>query len=154
MATATATRATKLNGIAPQFLVDGLHAAIAFYQEKLGFDLDFYYDSFYASVSRDGCAIHLKCAPKTIADRTNRKQHEHLDAFIGVIDAAGLHDERGRAERESQSPWATDRGHAEISTSRIPTDTFSASASRSPDQPLVARPHARENLKRLRAKAR
>lgn len=93
MTTATVSGVTKLTEIAPQFLVDDLHAAIAYYQEKLGFDLDFCYESFYASVSRDGFAIHLKCAPKTIADRTNRKQHEHLDAYIGVVGAATLHDE-------------------------------------------------------------
>ena len=93
METQTIPRATKLNGIAPQFLVDDLHVAIAYYQERLGFDLDFCYESFYASVSRDGIAIHLKCAPKTIADRTHRKQHEHLDAYIGVVGAMALHDE-------------------------------------------------------------
>jgi len=93
MKTATVSGATKLTGIAPQFLVNDLHASITYYQEKLGFDLDFCYESFYASVSRDGFAIHLKCAPKTIADRTHRKQHEHLDVYIGVVGAATLHDE-------------------------------------------------------------
>ena len=85
--------AARLTGIAPQFLVDDVHAAIAYYRGKLGFDLDFCYESFYASVSRDGYAIHLKCAPKTIADRVHRHQHEHLDAYIGVVGAARLHDE-------------------------------------------------------------
>ena len=84
---------TTLTGIAPQFLVDDLDAAIAYYREQLGFKLDFRYESFYASVSRDGFAIHLKCAPKTLADRTHRKQHEHLDAHIGVVNATILHDE-------------------------------------------------------------
>jgi uncharacterized glyoxalase superfamily protein PhnB len=93
MVTQTASRATKLTGIAPQFLVDDLHAAIEYYRTKLGFELDFCYESFYASVSRDGFAIHLKCAPKTVADRAHRKQHEHLDAYIGVLGAAALHDE-------------------------------------------------------------
>lgn len=84
---------TKLTGIAPQFLVDDVDAAIAYYCEQLGFELDFCYDSFYASVSRNGFAIHLKCAAKTLADRTHRKQHEHLDVYIGVVDAVTLHDE-------------------------------------------------------------
>jgi catechol 2,3-dioxygenase-like lactoylglutathione lyase family enzyme len=74
-------------------LVDDLPAAIAYYCAKLGFDLDFCYESFYASVSRGGCAIHLKRAPKTIADRAHRKQHEHLDVYIGVVGLASLHDE-------------------------------------------------------------
>jgi len=103
--------AAKLTGIAPQFLVDDLEAAIAYYRAALGFDLDFCYESFYASVSRDGFAIHLKHAAKTIADRAHRQQHEHLDAYIGVVDAAALHDEmRSRGARITkplaERPWA------------------------------------------------
>jgi len=98
-------------GIAPQFLVDDLNTAIAYYRDKLGFDLDFSYESFYASVSRDGFAIHLKCAPKTMADRTYRKQHEHLDVYIGVVGVATLHDElrsRGALITKSlgERPWS------------------------------------------------
>ena len=82
-----------ITGVAPQFLVDDLAVAIAYYRDQLGFSLDFCYDSFYAAVRRDGFAIHLKCAPKTLADRAHRKQHQHLDAYIGVTSAAALHDE-------------------------------------------------------------
>ena len=64
-----------------------------YYRGQLGFELDFCYESFYASVSRDGVAIHLKCAPKIQADREHRKEHEHLDAYISVADAARLYDE-------------------------------------------------------------
>ena len=101
----------KITGIAPQFLVDDLHAAIAYYRERLGFELDFCYESFYASVTRDGHAIHLKCAPKTLADRGHRKLQEHLDAHINVVDAPTLHDElRSRGARITrpleQRPWA------------------------------------------------
>ena len=93
MTTQSVCGTARVTGIAPQFLVDDLEAAIAYYREKLGFELNFSYDSFYAGVSRDGFAIHLKCAPKTIADRTHRKQNEHLDVYIGVIGVAALHDE-------------------------------------------------------------
>jgi catechol 2,3-dioxygenase-like lactoylglutathione lyase family enzyme len=82
-----------LTGIAPQLLVDDLSIAIAYYRDKLGFDVDFCYDSFYAGVSRDGIAIHLKCAPKTLSDRAHRKQYEHLDAYISVTGVATLHEE-------------------------------------------------------------
>jgi catechol 2,3-dioxygenase-like lactoylglutathione lyase family enzyme len=77
----------------PQFLVDDLNEAIAFYQERLGFTTDFRYESFYASVSRDGARIHLKCAPKLAAERTHRRSGEHLDAFLDVTDVHALHDE-------------------------------------------------------------
>jgi uncharacterized glyoxalase superfamily protein PhnB len=97
--------------MAAQFLVDDLEAAIAYYRERLGFELDFCYESFYASVSRDGHAIHLKCAPKTVADRAHRKREEHLDLHISVVGAATLHDElRSRGARImkplEQRPWA------------------------------------------------
>ena len=71
-------------GIAPQFLVDDLDRAMAYYRDKLGFDVDFAYESFYASVSRDGFAIHLKETEKLQAERAHRKEHEHLDAHITV----------------------------------------------------------------------
>jgi uncharacterized glyoxalase superfamily protein PhnB len=89
----TAASSTKLSGIAPQFLVDDLGRSIAYYCRCLDFELDFTYESFYASVSRDNCSIHLKCAPKTEADRSHRKQNEHLDAYIAVSNVAALHNE-------------------------------------------------------------
>ena len=93
MELATASRISAVKSIAPQFLVDDLKRSIDYYRQRLGFELDFVYESFYASVSRDGCAIHLKCAPKTEADRMHRRQCEHLDAYVAVSDAAALHDE-------------------------------------------------------------
>lgn len=80
-------------GIAPQFLVDDLNIAVAYYRDKLGFDVDFRYQSFYAGVSRNGFAIHLKCAPKTVTDRAHRRQNEHLDAYISVTGVATLYEE-------------------------------------------------------------
>ena len=77
----TANRATEVTGIAPQLLVDDLFVAIEYYRDKLGFATDFVHESFYASVSRDGCSIHLKSAPETVAfgptvaGRTPRREH-------------------------------------------------------------------------------
>jgi catechol 2,3-dioxygenase-like lactoylglutathione lyase family enzyme len=109
--TETVSSTAALTGIAPQFLVDDLDAAIAYYRDKLGFDLDFCYESFYASVSRNGMAILLKCAPKTVGDRAHRKQHEHLDAYIAVTGVAILHDElqsRGASITKplEERPWS------------------------------------------------
>ena len=56
--------AARLQMIAPQFLVDDLDLALAYYRDRLGFTVDFTYESFYAAVSRDGVTVHLKCAPK------------------------------------------------------------------------------------------
>lgn len=80
----------RITGLAPQFLVDDLERAIACYRDKLGFVLDFTYESFYASVSRDGFAIHLKCAPRPAAERVWRTEQEHLDAYVSVSGIADL----------------------------------------------------------------
>lgn len=111
MSTAAVHPAAHLTGIAPQFLVDDLDQAVAYYREKLGFVLDFKHQSFYASVSRDGFAIHLKDAPKIRADRQHRKQNEHLDAHVSVSGIRGLYSEletRGaRVIRPlEERPWA------------------------------------------------
>ena len=103
--------ATQITGIAPQFLVDDLDRAIAYYRDRLGFELDFKYESFYAAVSRDGFAIHLKDAPKLAADRAHRKQHEHLDAYIAVSGIQGLFSELQRRGADvikplEERPWA------------------------------------------------
>ncbi len=103
--------ATQITGIAPQFLVDDLDRAIAYYCDQLGFELDFKYQSFYAGVGRNGCAIHLKHAPKLAADRAHRKQNEHLDAYISVSGIRDLFSElqtRGAAVIKplEERPWA------------------------------------------------
>jgi catechol 2,3-dioxygenase-like lactoylglutathione lyase family enzyme len=111
MSTVAVHGATHLTGIAPQFLVDDLARAIAYYCDKLGFELDFQYQSFYAAVRRDGFAIHLKHAPKLVADREHRKQNEHLDAYISVSGIRRMFDElemRGACVIKplEERPWA------------------------------------------------
>jgi uncharacterized glyoxalase superfamily protein PhnB len=111
MPTVAVHRVTHLTGIAPQFLVDDLDRAIAYYRDQLGFELDFVYESFYASVRRDGFAIHLKCGPKAPGYREFRKQNEHLDAYISVSGIRGLFSEleaRGAKAVKplEQQPWA------------------------------------------------
>ena len=82
-----------VNHVAPQLLVDDLEASLACYRDRLGFEVDFTYESFYASVSRDGAAIHLKCAPKTVSDRAHRRDNNHVDAYIDVSGVEALFDE-------------------------------------------------------------
>ncbi len=80
---AVQTGVAQITGIIPQFLVDDLDRAIAYYRDNLGFELAFIYESFYASVTRNGFAIHLKEAPKLAAERAHRKEHG-LDAYVSV----------------------------------------------------------------------
>lgn len=111
MPTTAVHRTAHINGIAPQFLVDDLERAVGYYCGKLGFELDFRYQSFYAAVSRDGFAIHLKHAQKLEADRDHRKQNDHLDAYISVSGIRDLFsDLEARGARVikplEERPWA------------------------------------------------
>ena len=111
MSTVADQSATHFIAIAPQFLVDDLDRTIAYYRDKLGFDLDFVYQSFYASVTRDGFAIHLKHGSRVAAEKEHRKQNEHLDAYISVSGIRGLFSElemRGARiiKPLQQEPWA------------------------------------------------
>ncbi len=97
---------------APQFLVSRLSDALAFYEERLGFDREFVYEDFYASVSRGGATIHLKCAPRLDAERAHRKSGGHLDAYLAVSGVGELHDEfiaRGAQILKplEERPWGT-----------------------------------------------
>jgi len=73
----------RLTSLAPQFLVDDLSRSIVFYK-KLGFEFAEPWEGFYAIGRRDGLEIHLKEAPKHVADRGFRRANEHLDAAAGV----------------------------------------------------------------------
>jgi uncharacterized glyoxalase superfamily protein PhnB len=106
MSSATERNTAQVTGIAPQFLVDDLERAIAYYRDKLGFSLDFVYDDFYASVSRDGFNIHLKHGPPRAEERAFRKKHEHLDAHVAVTGIRNLFDELQRRGAEVFQPLA------------------------------------------------
>jgi uncharacterized glyoxalase superfamily protein PhnB len=111
MSTTPVVNGSRIRAIAPQFLVDDLDKAVGYYRDKLGFATDFVYDSFYAGISRDGAPIHLKCAPKTLSDRTHRKRNEHLDAYIDVSGLEALFEElqsRGASivKPLEHRPWA------------------------------------------------
>ena len=73
----------RLTSLAPQFLVDDLARSIGYYR-KLGFTFGEPWGGFYAIGERDGLELHLKEAPKSVADREHRREHEHLDAAAGV----------------------------------------------------------------------
>jgi predicted enzyme related to lactoylglutathione lyase len=82
----------RITSFAPQLLVDDLDRAISFYRDVLGFSFGPAWGGFYAIGERDGFQVHLKCAPKTAEDRTNRRQHEHLDIYAGVNGVNALYD--------------------------------------------------------------
>src|SRR5687767_14691245 len=81
--TSTTTK-PRVTSLAPQFLVDDLDRAIAYYRDALGFTFGKPWDGFYAIGRIDGLELHLKEAPKNPAERKHRRDNEHLDASAGV----------------------------------------------------------------------
>ena len=79
-----------LSHIAPVFRVKDLERSLAYYRDRLGFELEFNYENIYASVVRDGCHIHLNCAPPAPRDQAAFERSEHLDACVVVMDADKL----------------------------------------------------------------
>jgi len=76
--------------IAPVLRVADLRRSLAFYRERRGFDVDFSYEEFYASVSRDGGRIHLQCARANPRDQAAVEREEFLDACVVVRNAEAL----------------------------------------------------------------
>ena len=74
--------------IAPVLVVGDLRRSLSYYRDKLGFEVEFIYEGFYASVLRDGCHIHLKESDKPRRDASAAA--EHIDVNCGVEDAQAL----------------------------------------------------------------
>lgn len=79
--------------LSPQLLVTDLEDSIEFYTKKLGFEVDFRYDDFYAGISKDGCSIHLKPGTPSIEERQNKRKNEDLDIVFSVDNIENLYEE-------------------------------------------------------------
>jgi catechol 2,3-dioxygenase-like lactoylglutathione lyase family enzyme len=87
-----------LVSISPFFIVKDLQASIAFYRERLGFQLDFQGpadDVYYAGVSRDGIGIMLKTILPDVLPCPNHTRHPwaRWDAYIYTLDPDTLFEE-------------------------------------------------------------
>jgi catechol 2,3-dioxygenase-like lactoylglutathione lyase family enzyme len=90
--------------IAPVLRIGDLARSIAFYRDQLGFEVEFHYEGFYASVWRDGCRIHLNLAPPAPRDQAAFEREEYIDICSGVHDAEGLFARFGAAGVEFTVP--------------------------------------------------
>jgi len=92
-------RTTKnLVSISPFFIVKDLQASLAFYRERLGFEIDFQGpagDVSYARVSRDGIGVMLKTISPEVLPCPNHTRHPwaRWDAYIYTLDPDTLFDE-------------------------------------------------------------
>jgi len=90
--------ARNLVSISPFFIVKDLQASIAFYRDRLGFQLDFQGPDggvYYAGVSRDGVGIFLKAILPDVLPCPNQTRHPwaRWDAYIYALDPDTLFDE-------------------------------------------------------------
>ena len=81
MTTITNSRIKKMS---LQLLVADINRSIEFYTKKLGFDIDFRYEDFYAGICKDGYSIHLKTGKPSIDERESRRKNEDLDIVFSV----------------------------------------------------------------------
>jgi catechol 2,3-dioxygenase-like lactoylglutathione lyase family enzyme len=90
--------AKNLVSITPFFIVKDLQASIAFYRDRLGFQLDFQGppdDVYYAGVSREGASIMLKTILPDVLPQPNHTRHPwaRWDAYIYTMDPDPLFEE-------------------------------------------------------------
>ena len=88
----------KLESIRPFFIVKDLQASIAYYRDRLGFQVDFQGpadDVYYAGMSRDGIGVMLKAILPDVLPQPNHTRHEwaRWDAYIYTQDPDALFEE-------------------------------------------------------------
>jgi catechol 2,3-dioxygenase-like lactoylglutathione lyase family enzyme len=90
--------------MSPQFLVADIERSIEFYTKKLGFDVDFQHEDFYAGIVKDGCSIHLKSGKPSIEERKSRRNNEDLDIVFSVDGIDDLYRELSNKSIEFVQP--------------------------------------------------
>src|SRR6187455_2157758 len=83
----------KIKKMIPQFLVTDIDRSIEFYTKKVGFELEFRYEDFYAGIIKNNCAINLKCGKPTIEERKSKRENEDLDIVFSVEGVEDLYEE-------------------------------------------------------------
>lgn len=87
------TTDSKIKKMSPQLLVIDIDASIEFYTKKIGFDLDFRYEDFYAGISKDGHSIHLKSAKPSLEERQNKLANDDLDIVFSIEGVEDLYND-------------------------------------------------------------
>jgi catechol 2,3-dioxygenase-like lactoylglutathione lyase family enzyme len=81
-----------LLGAEPQLFVADLAVSLAFYAQKLGFDVAFSYGDppFYGQVARDGVKLNLRAVDAPAFDPERRAREQQLSASITLDDPRAL----------------------------------------------------------------
>jgi len=104
---------TNLTYISPSFIVENLEASVAFYVDKLGFEVRFIGpddDPFWAIVGRDNISIFLKAIAPDIKPVPNHTRHEwaRWDAYISAADPDSIFEEYSSKEVSFHQPLKND----------------------------------------------
>jgi predicted enzyme related to lactoylglutathione lyase len=83
----------KIKKMSPQFLVNDICRSIEFYTKKLGFDVDFLHEDFYAGIIKNGFSIHLKLGRLSTEERKNKRENQDLDIVFSVESVDDLYAE-------------------------------------------------------------
>ncbi len=84
---------SKIKKMSPQLLVTDIEHSIEFYTKKLGFDVEFRYEDFYAGVIKDSHSIHLKSGKASIEERKSKREKDDPDIVFSVEDIEALYEE-------------------------------------------------------------
>jgi catechol 2,3-dioxygenase-like lactoylglutathione lyase family enzyme len=87
------TAFSKIKKMSPQLLVADVDASIDFYTKKIGFDLDFRYEDFYAGIIKDGYSIHLKSGKPSLKERQNKLKNDDLDIVFSIEGVEDLYND-------------------------------------------------------------
>ena len=84
-----------LKSIVPILFVRNVSASAAFFEEKLGFEIDLLYGTppFYGSVSRGGICLHLRFVHQPNFAEPAAREVSLILATIEVSDVQGLFEE-------------------------------------------------------------
>jgi catechol 2,3-dioxygenase-like lactoylglutathione lyase family enzyme len=102
-----------LTFISPFFIVSDVNDSVAFYVDKLGFEVIYIGpegDPFYAMVGRDHISIMLKAIAKDIKPVPNHTRHEwaRWDAYISTEDPDALFEEYSSTGMTFHKPLGDD----------------------------------------------
>jgi catechol 2,3-dioxygenase-like lactoylglutathione lyase family enzyme len=86
-------RASRIKKMSPQLIVKDIGHSIQFYTNKLGFDVDFRYEDFYAAIIKEGHSIHLKSGKPSIDERKSRRENEDVDIVFSVDNIGDLYEQ-------------------------------------------------------------
>jgi len=87
------TTQAKIKKMSPQLLVTDIEYSIEFYTKKLGFEIEFRYEDFYASIIKDSYSIHLKSGIPSLEERKYKRENEGLDIVFSVEAVDDLYEE-------------------------------------------------------------